>query len=323
MSDLVTKCTVCGALIDEEDLFCANCGTEAPHSGDAKPQESAVAQYNFRCQGCGASMSYDASAGSLRCPFCGSVKLESEQDAKTIKPNRVVPFAIEKHQAEQSMRKWLGSSFWRPGDLARMAQITKMTAVYVPYWVFSARTHTYWCADTSQTPFGARGDWFPMTGEHQGHHRGLLVGASGALKPGETSAISPFDLAAGVDPEQVDLQNMIVEQFGLARKYARPMARRGIEQIEAQDCRGYVPGRCRNMHVNVRVQDQTSEPVLLPVWIMAYRYRDQVYRFLVNGQNGRATGTAPISWPKIILVVLGVIAALIFVLIVIGVVANS
>ena len=27
MPDTITKCSVCGALLDEEDLFCANCGT--------------------------------------------------------------------------------------------------------------------------------------------------------------------------------------------------------------------------------------------------------------------------------------------------------
>ena len=61
----------------------------------------------------------------------------------------------------------------------------------------------------------------------------------------------------------------------------------------------YVPGNCRNLKVNVRVEGLTGEPVLLPVWIMAYRYKDQVYRFLVNGQTGQCTGTAPTSYRKI------------------------
>ena len=72
MSDLLQKCTVCGALVDEEDLFCANCGAEAPdrrREDDAPQTKSST--YSFQCQGCGASMSYDASAQTLRCPFCG------------------------------------------------------------------------------------------------------------------------------------------------------------------------------------------------------------------------------------------------------------
>ena len=43
-----------------------------------------------------------------------------------------------------------------------------------------------------------------------------------------------------------------------------------------------------------------SEPVLLPVWILAYRYKGDLYRFLANGQTGRHTGTAPVSWARIV-----------------------
>ena len=88
MSERLTKCAVCQALLDEEDLFCANCGTEAPMRGEQHRDESRIATCNFECSGCGASMSYDASAGTLRCPFCGSEKLVSQPDAKILSPER-------------------------------------------------------------------------------------------------------------------------------------------------------------------------------------------------------------------------------------------
>jgi len=46
---------------------------------------------------------------------------------------------------------------------------------------------------------------------------------------------------------------------------------------------------------------------------MAYRYRDQLYRFLVNGQTGRVTGQAPVSWKKVF-AVSAVVALLAFLL---------
>ncbi|HVX16222.1 MAG TPA: hypothetical protein VHC22_33860 [Pirellulales bacterium] len=299
MSDLVQKCAVCQALIDEEDLFCPNCGTEAPHRESRVADPSREFTYNFRCAGCGASMSYDASAGRLRCPFCGSEDLSKQADAKTIAPKMVVPFVVPRDAAVAQMRTWLGQGFWRPGDLRQQALVVTMTPVYVPYWVFQATTHTYWTADTSQTPAGALGNWYPLFGEHQGRHEGLLVAASGALAPAETAAISPFDLSQGVDPGGVDLENITVEQFAVGRKYARPLARAGLEQSDSADCQQYVPGRCRHLKVNVKLEGLSSEPVLLPVWIMAYRYRDRVFRFLLNGQTGAATGQAPVSYTKI------------------------
>ena len=315
MSDLITKCEVCQSLVDEEDLFCANCGTEAPKREEErdKPTDSArVARHNFECSGCGASMSYDAEAEGLRCPFCGSVDMRQKEDAKILAPSRVVPFQFSRSEADSAMRRWLGRGFWRPGDLARQADVVKMTPVYVPYWVFEATTHTHWTADTSQTPMGARGDWRPLSGEHRGSYSGLLIGASGALSPRETAAICPFDLGAGKTPDEIDLENVTVEQFSRPRKYARPLARQGLEQSEAATCQSrYVPDRARNVHTNVRIESMSSEPVLLPVWIMAYRYRDKLFRFLINGQSGRATGQAPISLTKILVAAgIGVLAIL-------------
>src|SRR6187401_1672478 len=95
MPEPLSRCTVCGALLDEEDLFCANCGTEAPRAdGGEQVGQTLLATHNFECQGCGASMSYDASAQTLRCPFCGSEKLSEQKDAKTLEPEFVVPFTL-------------------------------------------------------------------------------------------------------------------------------------------------------------------------------------------------------------------------------------
>jgi len=300
MSELLEKCEVCLALLDEEDLFCGNCGREAPER--QQPAESTKTQtstYNFECRGCGASMSYDASAQTLRCPFCGSTKLEEQQDLKVLAPDWIVPFEVSHEQAVATMRKFLGNGYWRPRDLAKKAVIENMTGVYVPYWVFSARTKTYWCADTSQTPSGARSDWYPISGNHQGEYSGVLIGASSTLAPGETAVLCPFDLSRAKQPHEVDTENITVEQFRVQRKYARPLARQAFEELERSACNQYVPGRSRNVHVNTRLDRLSSSRVLLPIWIMAYRYQNHLYRFLVNGQTGRSTGQAPFSYAKL------------------------
>jgi len=264
-------------------------------------------------------MSYDASAQTLRCPFCGSSRLENKPDSRSLAPKRVVPLVVDRDSAMATMRQWLGRGFWRPSDLSERAAVTTMTAVYVPYWVFTARTFTNWTADSSQMPLGARGDWVPMSGEHHGSYAGLLVGASSVLTPAETSALCPFDLGRAVATHQLDLENVIVEQFRVQRKYARPLARQGLENLERQACAQYVPGRQRNLKVNVRLEGLSSEAMLLPIWVMAYRYQDRVFRFLINGQTGRATGQAPTSWKKLVAVVLIAILILLLLLGLLGV----
>ena len=325
MNELDVRCASCGSLIDPEELFCANCGTESPAQSAAAlgPSPGAdpaqIVRCNFECQGCGASMSYDAAAEALRCPFCGSIKLAPREDHKVLAPKMVVPFAVGREQAVASMRQWLGRGFWRPKGLSERAQVVGMTAVYVPYWIFRAKTHTYWTADTSQTPPGASADWYPLSGAHEGGYAGLLIGGSGALAPSETHALCPYDLGRGVPPGQVDLDNVTVEEFSLTRKYARPLARSSLEQLEADACAAaYVPGRARNVHVNVQITEMSGEPALLPVWIMAYRFRESVFRFLVNGQTGKATGRTPISFVKIMVAILLAVLAVVFLLLLAG-----
>lgn len=318
---MLLRCSVCQAALDEEDLFCPNCGAEAPQSSRTDRQ-TRLATYNFQCAGCGASMSYDASAAALRCPFCASTSLQAQPDARILAPQLVVPFATDQQHAMASLRAFLGRGFWRPSDLAQRSLVVAMQRVYVPYWVCEARAHTYWTADTNQTPFGAKGDWYPLSGEHHATYQGVLVGASAALSPKETAALCPFDLSRAVPPEQVDLDNVTVEQFTVARKYARPLARQALDALELEACRQLVPGSCRNLKVNVRLEGLTTTPVLLPTWIMAYRYRDRVYRFLVNGQTAQATGEAPVSVLKI-LVAIAIALAVVVLLVLLASVAGA
>jgi predicted RNA-binding Zn-ribbon protein involved in translation (DUF1610 family) len=312
MTDILIKCGICGGRLDEEDLFCSECGTEAPQK-EAKGSRpvQALSTHNFVCEGCGASMSYDARAQALRCPFCGSENLKSEKDQNTLKPRWVVPFEIREADATSALRQWLGKGFWRPGDLATAAVVTKMTPVYVPYWVFSATTFTYWTGDTSETPVYSHSGWYPVSGKHQGSYQNVLVGASGALTAAETQAICPFDLSKSVAPEKVDLENSIYEQFRVQRKYARPLVRSQIESLERDFCSTYIHGNSRNVHVNVRLKDLTSEPILLPIWIMAYQYQGKLFRYVLNGQTGKSTGQAPTSVAKVAGAVIGAIVVLI------------
>jgi len=318
--------------MDEEDLFCANCGTENPSGGldtgaeDLNAQATAVNQqasvYSFACEGCGASMSYDASAKSLRCPFCGSASMTARKNARTLKPSGIVTFEIQRNEVEGVLRRWLSQGFWRPDDTATASILAEVTQVFVPFWVFSATTRTEWSADASPPPFGARASWYPVSGSQKNAYSGVIVPASGILSIQEVAAIQPFDISKAVLPETMDLTNVIVEEFRLPRKEARPQARFKFEQLEAAASSQFVRGSVRNMHVNVMLSDLKSDPMLLPMWIMVYRYKDVPYRVLINGQTGEVHGAAPISYTKVS-IVFALLFAFILVVIVFVVTMNS
>ena len=323
--NIETRCTVCRTYLDVEDLFCSNCGTENTIGIDtegvgiepAPTTKQQASVMSFRCDQCGASMSYDASAKTLRCPFCGSEKMSSRSDARTLRPSGVVLFQIEQTQAESLLRTWLSQGFWKPGDASQRSTLNKVTQVYVPFWVFSATTETAWTADSSAVTPGARGNWRPMSGTRVGTYDDVLVGASGTLTPAEVQEIAPFDISSAVQPESIDLNNVIVEEFRVTRRDARMRAAALVEQYEAAQAQQSIPGSIRNLNTNVRIQDMRSVPLLLPIWILAYQYKDQPYRVLVNGQTGEVFGTSPFSYVKLTGVVVGLLTLIIFVVLVV------
>ncbi|MFO0960805.1 MAG: hypothetical protein U0800_25775 [Isosphaeraceae bacterium] len=273
----------------------------------------AIEARNFQCRGCGAAMNYDARAQSLKCPFCGSVDLAEDASKGILAPEFVIPFAFDRAAAEAHLRGWLGSSFWHPGDLRTGAELTELRAVYIPFWVFATSVSTHWTADTSQVPWGASASWYPVSGYRTGEYHDLWVPAGAGLNPAETNALFPFDLNGAVDPAGVDLADVLVEQFSVSRRYARPLAQQRLEMFEAAAVAQSVPGSNRNLHVNCLMTGATSRPGLVPVYVLAYRYKGKLFRYVVNGQTGRSTGSAPTSMAKVGGVI-GLVALAIFIL---------
>lgn len=317
-TETIYRCGVCRSYLDPEDLFCANCGTESPQANTgAERLSQTTTRFSFECQGCGASMSYDATARALRCPFCGGTDMEQQKNARTIRPDAIIPFSIEQPQAESILRKWLGSGFWRPSDAAQASRIGKIAAVYVPYWVFRCQVSTKWTADSSPAPLGSRGNWYPVSGSNHSRYHSVLVGGSSVLTPQETNAIAPFDASKADPPDKIDLDHAIHESFRVPRKMARPLARGYIEELERSACSRLVPNRSRNVNVNVRISDLYGRPMLLPVWILAYRYKKSIHRVLINGQTGKIAGSAPFSYGKLTLII---VLAIVLITVVLGIV---
>jgi hypothetical protein len=117
------------------------------------------------------------------------------------------------------------------------------------------------------------------------------------------TALEPYrpEFLAGFRAEAytVELDDGFVE--------ARQIMDRQIERDIKFDIGG---DRQRISSVDTTVRDVTFKHVLLPVWLAAYKYRGQTYRFVVNGQTGRVQGERPWSaWKIAFAVILGLIVA--------------
>ena len=98
-------CGRCASPLERDDLRCPICNASAPHTAMEDVERTAVEV--LRCDGCGASVSYDVRARAPACAFCGSVMHGEVPDDPIEQTRFYLPFSVERPEAEAAYRGWL------------------------------------------------------------------------------------------------------------------------------------------------------------------------------------------------------------------------
>ncbi len=323
-------CEYCGAPVEPLDKFCGACGAEQPAA--AAVRQPKVEQKHFRCENCGAEVAVDPGQRSYTCAFCDSsyvIELPPEKTGRQ-PPEFVIGFSVTPQQAAEKFRGWIAENAWfRPGDLKAAQIAEKLKGVYLPFWSFSMlaesrwsasigeywyRTETYTTTQNGKTVTRTRQvretEWWPLAGEHHRYYSGYLVSGSRGLSQQEADRIKPFHLPALKRYEPYFLAGWLSEEYSIERDQALETCRHEFYRREQGNVAAMLPGDThRDLRVETRFSDVNSDLILLPIYLLSYRYREKLYRFLVNGQTGRVAGDKPLSWAKIAAAVaLGILA---------------
>jgi DNA-directed RNA polymerase subunit RPC12/RpoP len=280
------------------------------------------------CKACGAKTSVSANTVSDNCSFCGS-PFENVQahEIRLIKPQALLPFNIQSKEGHESFKKWIDKLWWAPNDLKKYARMSeKLQGVYIPYWTFDA--------DTSSSYSGARGEhyyesesytdnngnkqtrqvqktrWYNVSGRVSRFFDDVLVMASNSLPAKYADNLEPWDLNNLIPYDPKFMSGFRSEAYQVDLEAGLGISKEKMDVVIRQDIRMDIGGDEQRIYtVNTAHKEITFKHILLPIWISAYRYREKVYRFMINGRNGKVSGERPYSWIKITLAVLAGMAA--------------
>jgi hypothetical protein len=330
------KCDFCGAVRDvpkgegavvEHDLNAAWATLESMPTGLGTEGDKVA-----KCKECGAQIHFNGDLTATRCTFCGSASvLVQEENRRLLRPESLVPFAIDKARANDEFGRWMRGLWFRPGDLRRMARVQDLGGVYVPFWTYDAHVDSAWTAEagfyyyvTEEYEVVENGEtvtktreirhtrWESAWGDRSDDYDDVLVCASVGLPQDLADSLRSFDTGALVPYTPGFLAGWLAEEYAVDVREGFSHAQQKIDAEQESRCAGDVPGDThRALQVNSTYSGLTFKHVLLPIWIAAYRYRGEIYRFLVNGQTGEVQGKAPYSWIKITLAVLSAIALIV------------
>jgi DNA-directed RNA polymerase subunit RPC12/RpoP len=291
---------------------------EDPDAGTA----DADAAIEIRCDACGADVVFDRTLSSTECAFCGS-PLQRE-DAHTaverVPVDGVLPFGITREQARAALASWVRSRWFAPTEFRRRGVKGRFNGVYLPFWTFDSHTATsfrgrrgdhYWVTTGSgkNRRRVRRTRWRPVSGRFErffddvlvlaseGHHRSLVRG----LEPWPLTDVRPFDrrLLAGFLARTYDVE--LGDGFVHARER--------IDEALRADVRRRIGGdEQRITHLRSTYDPVTYKHLLLPLWLLSYRWGDRTFQVVVNARTGEVQGERPWSWVKITLAVLAGLA---------------
>ena len=337
------KCKDCGAFltykIGTTSLKCEYCSAE----NEIKTLPPEVKELNFleylsnldknpvqdevntvKCNDCGASSTLKPNVTSDYCPYCSTPLVLADASVKRlIRPSNLLPFKIERTQANQLFINWVKSLWFAPNDLTKYANGTqeKLNGIYFPYWTYDSETFTvyegsrgdhYYITEhytdsngNQQSRQVRRTRWTSVSGYVQNSFDDVLVCASTGLPENIIKELEPWDLEELVNFDPSFLSGFRSESYSLDLQGGWNKAQGIMEVKISSTVRNDIGGdEQRISRMNVDYNDVTFKHILLPIWLSAYKYNGKVFRFMINARTGEVQGERPYSFWKIFLLIL-------------------
>lgn len=302
----MSACARCQSVLEAGDLRCPVCSLPPPST--ERPE--AVTSKVLRCKECHAALRYSEELAKTVCGFCGAA-LELELSTDPVEHAEAwVPFTVSKAEATSALRQWLGKrGFFAPGDLAETSKVDSMHPVAWAAWVVTGSADVTYGTDVYGA--GHKATWGPGTGRFSKALH-LIVPATKGLSLEEVAKLGQYDVASA-QPEA--LAGVPGEDFGATRASARSRILEGVRDDATAEIERRHKGLLRKTKLDAMLTGLFTRRLLLPVWVLTYRYGNDKFRVVVHGQRARTVvGKSPISpWRVLgaVAAALGLVAALI------------
>lgn len=344
----IFPCTQCGAdlvfHIGQQSLSCPYCGhdeaLEFEEDEDVEEQDframlermaelrgkkadSLENTKEVRCESCGSTVSFQGSLTSSECAFCGSpIQREKVHDAPDRVPvDGVLPIRVNESQVRKNLAKWVKSRWFAPNEFKRRGVRGDFRGVYLPFWTFDSQTFTRYTGERGEYYYVTVGSgdnkrterrtrWYPASGSFTKFFDDVLVNGTRGLPAKVLEKLEPWPLQQLVPFNQQLLAGFLAQTYDVELEPAFRDARTRIDKAIHSAVCSHIGGDTQRVHsVRSKYDPITYKHLLLPVWLLAYKYKGKSYQVAVNAMTGEVQGERPYSWIKITLAAIFGVAA--------------
>ena len=325
----INVCDSCGGKVEfspqNKALKCINCGNLYPieyknqivkHStGDLNNtkhlDEWSVKNRAYKCKVCGATITYNKYDIATNCQYCNTSSLVPLKDLPGLKPEKIIPFKIDKIQAKQEFKNRTLKRKFLPNEFKKNLPRADIGATYISSFAFDCFVEAKYSGRQSFTKTIRDKNGNSRTVTEYRHFSGtiekqfnnLVVESSDKINQSEINGILPYDFS-----ECYDYKDDFIKGYNVGY-YNQSVA--DAEVVARGEALNWIEGEIRNKYSSIdylNIDPTYSNIVynytLLPAYFVNFKYKNKPYINMMNGQTGKVTGKVPRSGAKISLFVL-------------------
>lgn len=329
--------------IGQQSLKCPYCGTakalEIPEGAEVREQDLGVAirkqaelrrkpgaapaqvgSSEVKCGSCGGTTEFQGTLTSSECPYCGSpLQRENVHDSPARVPvDGVLPFLVTQEKAGSNLASWVRSRWFAPNEFRRRGVTGVFSGIYLPYWTFDAMTSTRYTGQRGEAYYVTVGSgknrrrerrvsWHPASGAFQRFFDDVMVCACAGMPQKLLLALEPWPMAKVIPFTKGALSGYLARTYDVELDAALPQAKSRMASAIESDVRRRIGGDEQRIDaIRTHHSALTYKHLLLPVWLLVYRYGGKPYQVAVNAATGEVQGERPYSAIKIALFVLAI-----------------
>ena len=266
--------------------------------------EAAGKMRAYNCPSCGAQLICEETTAATQCPYCGNPTIVPGQFKDALKPDYIIPFAIDKNAAVAALKAHYRKRPFLPRTFSNNNQIQKLQGIYVPFWLFDADVSADCIYEGTRSTTHREGNYRVTRTDHFHVERAgsvrferIPTDASKKMPDDLMDSLEPFDYG-GIKPfSTAYLPGYLADKYDVS---IDQNARRADKRCETttlaamrQDVSGYMSVVNRNN--NVHIGRGKVHYALLPVWVLKTKWQNKDFLFAMNGQTGKFVGDLPVS----------------------------
>ncbi len=316
------KCDFCDSLF-EEGIFKNNEPDNAEIDwnveGFLKEHTEADSKPGFICDACGAQIISDGQTAATECMYCRNPVVIASNIEGVLKPDLVIPFKINKTEAEEILSKFCYDKPLLPSEFKAENTISKITGMYVPFWLYSCigdGSISY--SAKKVTSWSDRNYRYTKTKHYAIDRAGnvsftkIPVDASSKMDDNYMDGLEPYNYSELMPFDSKFMAGFFADKFDVDVNSCGNRATERVVNSVVNSFRDTIVGYSSVLkkHADIKMDEVEIKYALLPVWMLNTKYKGEIYNFAINGQTGQISGRLPIDKRKLALWWAGLVAGI-------------